>query len=158
MNMIKLFGQPLRLNKKATGDFRVRCVRHLLVVEYWKPMSFLLLLLYLIFRIEQAMDVGANLFIGNLDPEVRVHEKPMNGTKLWFLFNAHARSTRNFCTILSQRSVLLLATLRSACATRKLAPARYPILFCAWQHEKHDFVEIHSFCYCFRPVRSSRSV
>jgi RNA recognition motif-containing protein len=23
MNMIKLYGQPLRLNKKATGDFRV---------------------------------------------------------------------------------------------------------------------------------------
>jgi hypothetical protein len=27
------------------------------------------------FPCRQAMDVGANLFIGNLDPEVRVHEK-----------------------------------------------------------------------------------
>ncbi|EKX30760.1 hypothetical protein GUITHDRAFT_123023 [Guillardia theta CCMP2712] len=39
MNMIKLHGQPLRLNKKASGEIKV-------------------------------LDVGANLFIGNLEPEV----------------------------------------------------------------------------------------
>lgn len=62
MNMIKLYGKPIRVNK-VIRHTQTMC--HLMVVVVnWNC------LLFQAASNMKSLDVGANIFIGNLDPEI----------------------------------------------------------------------------------------
>jgi splicing factor 3B subunit 4 len=60
MNMIKLYGKPIRVNK----------VSLLYPTNVQFGFRFILLILFKASAHQKNLDIGANLFIGNLDPEV----------------------------------------------------------------------------------------